>query len=392
MRPHRREDLEPIEFDPMLQQAMKRMLPGITSWAPVGDRPFLAIGTRDERDLRIRRWPDGTSPERVRFVHRLQDQLRGEAPILCARPISDTAISESWLVVEGKLIDVQEWLPGRAAIGRAKAQEQDGHTVHRPVALDDSHYAMLIGRVATGHRRSEALATSRHAPLAPVEHVLRAIDQSWGAARVRLRPSAPTTPPIQRWLRLGEQALPAALDAIRAMDQQGLRMVIAHLSLWPAHVLVDREDNVALLDFGAAVSTTPLLDVAQLITRFAGWTGDNAELVLGHYAGVRPLSPQERRALPSFAALDLILEAARLLRLGYGGVVQPSSREAVSARLGAQDMLNSLEAVLPTVVRGDGPVPFVKRQKLAAIKRSAGGGPVKPSPAKKTGGPRRRKR
>jgi Ser/Thr protein kinase RdoA (MazF antagonist) len=390
---HRHRTEEPVAIDPILEQAIATLLPDLGSLEPVGNRPFLVLGTRGQQDVRIRRWPDGTVQERVRFIHRLQELLRAEPPVLCARPVPDTAISRAWTVIDGKLVDVQEWLPGRAAQSRTKAQEEDGHTVHRPAPLEAAQHATLVRHVASCHARSSSLATSRNAPHASLEQVLRAIDQTWSATRVRLRPTAPTSPPIQRWLRLSEQVIPAAKESARALEQEPMRMAVAHLSLWPGHVLIDRDDNVSLLDFGAAVSTVPLLDVAQLVTRFAGWTGDNAEQVLGQYADVRPLTPHERRALPAVAGLDLIIESARLLRIGYAGAARQSSREAVSARAGALDMLNSLEAVLPAVVRGDAPpVSFVKRQKLAAIKRSASSNEAKKATAdKKPGGPRKRK-
>jgi hypothetical protein len=130
-------------------------------------------------------------------------------------------------------------------------------------------------------------------------------------------------------------------------------------------VLVDRAQVTGLLDFSAAVVTTPLLDVSQLVTRFAGWTGEHAEYVLGKYTELRMLSPEERRTLPAVAAMDMVIEAARLLRLGYGGDIPSSSREAVAARAGAQEMLNSIEAVAGSVARAADPVPFAKRRRLA---------------------------
>jgi hypothetical protein len=62
--------------------------------------------------------------------------------------------------------------------------------------------------------------------------------------------------------------------------------------------------------------------------------------------------------------MDMVIEAARLLRLGYVGDLQPGSRQAVAARMGAQDLLNSIEAVAGSVLRAADPVPFAKRRRL----------------------------
>ena len=385
MRDGQREtETETNPFDPVLERAIGKMLPDAGSWTPVGGRSFLALGTWGDRDLRVRRWPNGTSQERVRFVNRLHTSFNTAEPLLCARPFTETAISESWLVVDGILVDVQEWLPGKSLVGRATSHADDGHAVHRPVPLTPEQHIPVIQRIAASHQRSALLAADRHAPHAPIPQVMKAIGQAWGAARVSLRPKAPITPPIQRWLKLGEQVLPAAEEAIKGIELTTANTVIAHLDLWPGHLIIDRADEIRLIDYSLAVATTPLLDIAQLVTRFPGWTGENAEQVLGHYADVRSLSPDERRTLPAFAALDLVIEAGRLLRLGYTGALPTSSRGAVAARAGAQDMLNSLEAVLPAVVRGSNPVPFVKRQKLAKIKSAAGTGVINNPNAPKT--------
>jgi Ser/Thr protein kinase RdoA (MazF antagonist) len=201
--------------------------------------------------------------------------------------------------------------------------------------------------------------------VATVLDLLDGVGQSWRLARHTLRPIAPTHPPVQRWLRLGEQLLPAAERAILEANLHQLRPVVAHAGLWPAHVLVERATVTGLLDFGAAVVTTPLLDVAQLVTRFAGWTAEHAELVLASYSGAFLLTPEERRTLPAMAALDLVVEAARLLRFGYAEVLPPASVQATAAKAGALAMLDSMEAVTGAVVRAAKPMPRANQRAIA---------------------------
>ena len=337
--------------DPAIDAAAKKLVPGAPPLTPVGDRPFLIRTTVDGRDLRLRRWPDGTVPERVRFVNRLQAALAGADPAFCAAPYSDGPAGQPSVQIGGAMVDAQAWLPGHPSAERSIVQEPNEHTLHRPAELSPERLTALVQRVALMHDRTEPFTRERATPVATVTQLLRAIGQSWRLARVSLRPVAPQYPPIQRWLRLGEQILPAAEHAIIEANVSDQRPVIGHLSLWPAHALFDRAVMTGLIDFGAAVMTTPLLDVAQLAGRFPGWTGDHAELVVGHYTDVRQLSPDERRALPSLAAMDMVIEAARLLRVGYVMDLPPGSKTALAARAGAQDLLSSIDAVAVSAVR-----------------------------------------
>jgi hypothetical protein len=351
-----------VIVDPAVVIAAAKLLPGTPPLTPVGDRPFLLRTTVDGLELRLRRWPDGTVPERVRFVNRLQSILAEADPTICAAPYSGGPAEQPTLQVGGAMVDVQAWLPGHPSTERSIVQQPDEHTLHRPTELSEERLNALIQRVALMHDRAEPLTRERASPVATVPQLLRAIGQNWRLARVSLRPVAPQYPPIQRWLRLGEQLLPAAEHAITEANLSDKRPVIAHLSLWPAHALFDRTEMTGLLDFGAAVMTTPLLDVAQLATRFPGWTVEHAELVVGRYTDVRQLSPDERRALPALAAMDMVIEAARLLRVGYVSDLPAGAKVAIAARAGAQDLLNSIEAVATSAIRAVIPQAAEKRK------------------------------
>ena len=351
-----------VTIDPAIAAAAAKLLPGNPLLEPVGDRPFLVRTAVDEIDLRLRRWPDGTVPERARFVNRLQAALSEADSTICASPYSDGPAGQPAVQIGGVMVDAQTWLPGHPSAERSIVQQPDEHTLHRPAEISPDRLGSLIQRVALMHDRAEPFTRERASPVATVPQLLRAIGQSWRLARVSLRPVAPLYPPIQRWLRLGEQILPAAEQAVLEANLSDQRPVIAHLSLWPAHVLFDRAAMTGLLDFGAAVMTTPVLDVAQLATRFPGWTGDHAELVVGHYTDVRQLSPDERRALPALAAMDMVIEAARLLRAGYVMDLPPGAKAALAARAGAQDLLNSIEAVAASAIRAVLPAATAKQK------------------------------
>jgi hypothetical protein len=370
-------------LDPVLATAMDRFVPGHEGEVAVGGRAFLVRIPRDGGDLRLRRWPSGATPDRVAFVHRLLTHLAQALPGIAAKP-GETRGTGRWLAIDGALVDVQSWLPGLPSGGRSTPQLPDGHALHRPAALDAAMQRALALRTAELHLQSAPLAAGRDVPMASIDQILRAINLSWSDWRVRLRPAAPNYPPIQRWLRLGEQILPAAQDALRTGQLEGWPRVVGHLNLWPAHVLVDGE-TIRLLDFGSAAVTTPLLDVAQLVTRFTGWTGEHAESAISDYSEIRTLAPDERRLLPAVAALDLVIESARLLLYGYAGAIPAASRESSAARKGALEMLDSLEAVQPAVVRSTATmVSHARQRQLARIAtgKTKSSGPRKPEGTK----------
>jgi hypothetical protein len=364
-REKRTSETEQPAIDLLLLTALDRLLPGHAGEFAVGGRSFLVRLPHDGSHIRARRWPARTAQERVRFVHELLSCLHKAAPSLAAAPVPGEN-AESWIAMDGSVVDIETWISGSAAGGRSTPRLPDGHALHRPTALEPTVQSALAARIAEAHLHSSLLARQRGVPAAPTEQLLRAINERWSDWRVRLRPIAPNYPPIQRWIRLGEQILPAAAESLQAGDLDAHSPVVAHLDLWPAHVLVDGV-TIRLLDFSSAVATSPLMDVAQLVTRFTGWTAEHAEAAIAAYSDVRTLTPGERRLLPAMAALDLIVESARLLYYGYSGAIPPASRESSAARNGALDTLNSLEAVMPAVVRAAAPVSHSRRRQLTRI-------------------------
>lgn len=366
-----------------MTEALRKLLPGATATQPVSGRPFLLRVDHDGHDVRLRRWPAGTSPQRVRFVHRLLATVSAAHPGLVGQPYLSRKRTDAVIQIGGRMYDAQTWLPNRPLAGRSFVQMPDGHTVHRPISVDKPMMQALAARVAAFHLASDGLTREPNVPVATIPAVIATIEQGWRDARVRLRPDAPNFPPMQRWLRLSEQVLAEAEKALSHPDLANLPSVAGHVGLWPAHVLVADDTITGLLDPSLAVVTSPLLDVGQLVTRFAGWTGEHAEEVIAGYSAVRPMAPEERRMLPAAAAIDLVLEASNLLKHGYAGEVPHGSREAGAARAGAQDMLDSLESVIPAVLRANNFVSYARKRQLARIQSGKAKGPGPRTPSKR---------
>ena len=111
-----------------------------------------------------------------------------------------------------------------------------------------------------------------------------------------------------------------------------------------SRVVADKS-TVRLVDWRTARYASPLTDVAQLIARFAGWSGSALEEVVESYMTVRTLSAEERRLLPVFGALDLAVETGIILGEAYVADIDQTSHYAELARSGAGHMLASLESI-----------------------------------------------
>ena len=151
--------------------------------------------------------------------------------------------------------------------------------------------------------------------------------RTWEYHRQQLRPLAPRFPIIQRWIRTAERALFPALSALEAApDLASSTEIGGHQDLWPSHVLWLRGGRDGgggparlggIIDFAEAAASSPLVDLAHLVTHFGGWTADRAETAMGIYSEIRRLSPEERRLLPAVATLDVIAEAGWLLTIAF---------------------------------------------------------------------------
>jgi thiamine kinase-like enzyme len=146
-------------------------------------------------------------------------------------------------------------------------------------------------------------------------------------------------------LSASQRVIFASWDVLEAVDfLRPVPLVATHGDLWPTHVVADR-GTVRLVDWRTARYASPLTDVAQLIARFAGWSGSALEEVVESYMTIRTLSADERRLLPVFGALDLAVETGVILAEAYVADIDQTSHYAELARSGAGHMLASLESI-----------------------------------------------
>jgi hypothetical protein len=386
----------PPSVDAGLAQATSEFFPDATSVEPAAGRVHLARVEASGTFWAVRRWLAGTPRARLDFVHAMLAETR-EAGVEFVPEVATLPDGRGSVVaIDGVLYDAESWLPGRAPLRGPDLVDERGRGINRPSPISADAMTAAVRGVATFHAATESLAARADVPRAPMESVLRAIRNTWEEQRQRLRPLAPRTPHIQRWLRSGEVVVPDAVDSVGAADfLRGRPPVVNHLSLWPAHLLVSRvegRDRISgLIEFADAAAGSPLLDLAQIVGHFNGWTGVAAEEAIGAYANVRALAPEERRLLPAIAGLDLVVETGRLLILGYATRAITESGGGDSIRAGAATLLLSLEALAPAVHRGDRPEPSRARKWTYGPRpggpgpRRGGGAPGGPRPGKPGG-------
>lgn len=365
--PHTTGD-SPTEVAADLREAALAFFPEATSIGPVPISDDLARVEDGSGVWCVRRWPAGVPATRVRFVHAVLLEAR-RAGLRVVPGVAETSAGERRDVIAagGRLFDAQGWLPGRPLGRRVVETALSGMRVNLPGTLPGVPLQDLIETVARFHIASESLALRVDAPRAPLSAVAASVWRSWSGHRERLRAAASRNPPVQRWIRVSERALPAAAAALEAAPEQWTGLsVVGHHDLWPAHVLFSRRDEderlTGLVDFTDVAAGSPLLDLAHLVAHFGGWSADAAEAALGTYGAVRAVTPEERRLLPTVVALDLVAEAGWLLVVAN----EPRGREdppvSSALRTGAEALLASLEAVTPVVLRGeDKRVPGVRK-------------------------------
>jgi Ser/Thr protein kinase RdoA (MazF antagonist) len=359
-----------------MRQAATTFFPKASAVVAVPNDDALVRVETAAGEFRVRRWPAPIAPERIRFVHHLlttaADAGLDFVPVL--HPLPD---GSALLRLGPHNYDATTWISGRTPERREAPIGADGRPILLPAPLATATHADLTRRVAQLHEATAPLAARAGAPRVTVQSVFQAVQSAWQAHRTRLRPISPAHPIIQRWLRTGERAIPAAERAFaQYQPAEPGRLAPCHLNLWPAHVILGRREGqeqvVGLIDFAEAAIAVRLLDLAQVATRFSPWTDEIAELVTGAYSEVATLTPEERRLLPAMAALDLVAETGRLLTLAYAPARHADLPRSLTLRDGGESLTRSLENATAALYRSERPSKAPRRQ---WVRRQPRGGP-----------------
>lgn len=356
-----------------LLEAVKEFAPSATQVEPVGGRHHLAAVTTETGRFVVRAWPRESTLSRVVANH----QLHNAASLMGS--LVRTPGGKDIVSIAAQHFDARAWIPGEPPARERTVIAPDGRAVHLPIDVGPNLTGAIAAGIAKLHLQTGELAERPSTTVGGLPVFAKAVNAAWRAQQDLLSPIAGTVPHIQRWFKATDQLVPAARNAVLDIDFIPGPAVITHSDLWPAHTLVARADsNVALTGFAGLidpVAGSAILDVAQLITRFHGWSAVRAEETLAAYLAVRMLTPDERRLLPVIAALDLSAAAGRLLTYAYAEETTNDVRGVDAIRSAAAHLVHSIEAILPIVLRYD--KPFEKNARAWVHKpRPAGAKPI----------------
>jgi Ser/Thr protein kinase RdoA (MazF antagonist) len=307
---------------------------------------------------RVTRWTPGTTEARIEAMHALFQLRDKPGAHFMPVPIGAPAGGASIALPGGHRYDARGWLPGTSAVRDALIP---GQPLPNPISVD--HVAAASRAVATLHQVSRPVAGNRAIPAVPLTTLHRQTAIMCRETKDRLLPLVQTFPPMREWVKAGDQIIPLAADAIGGLlEGEDRRMVITHAGLWPEHILFVREGGnpvvSGLAGWGNSVVSSPLLDLAQLVSRTRGWSHETIEAVVESYQQEAALAPLERRSLPLIVALDLLREGARLLdvymRRDEGVLKASEYRLAFNA---LERTLDALVAITPAIGGFDAPTP-----------------------------------
>lgn len=370
-----------MSVDAAIEQGIAAFVASASEPSMVGDRPQLIKVHSDDSWVRVRRWPEETSRERAAFVADVRQALADAKIETAPKPIGDRGHGDLVVAIEGRLYEAQEWRDGRPNLRKPEPLDLRDRAVHAPAPLPAGGLDAAVAALAQHHLATAKLVTAS-APAAPPRTILDAVARRHTDDHVLLKRQALEQTLLQRWIRACEQVFPAAETALSSVDfLTQSPPVVAYFDVWPAHLLFERSDGrerlSTVLDPGSAAVSTALVDVAQAITHGDGWTTAAAETALAAYGDVRRLTPDERRLLPTIAALDLVAETGRLFRIAFTGGRDIDWKLVDFARVGGAAALVSLETLLPSIRRATetGPLfkarPWVRRPRPDAAPRTS---------------------
>jgi hypothetical protein len=304
---------DPVPVD--LREAAALLLPGHGEISTVAGAPEAVRVETMQGPARVTRWPIGTTAARIKALHELFALRASTGAEFLPSPISAPVGGTSIALTGGRRYDARGWLPGTSAV---RDPLIPGEPLPTPISID--HAGAAARAIGALHLAGDPIVKRRSLQAVPLTMLHQQTAVICRQTREDLTPLASTYPPVREWVRASDRIIPLAADAIGGLlDGEERRFVVAHAGLWPEHILFVRESGdpvvSGLVGWNNTVVTSPLLDLAQLVSRTRGWSHDITEAVVENYQQVASLTPLERRSLPLIIGLDLLREGARLLSL-----------------------------------------------------------------------------
>jgi Ser/Thr protein kinase RdoA (MazF antagonist) len=256
----------------------------------------------------LRRWPvEHPSKERLAWIHGLLEHVHREGFRIVPVPLK-TELGESFIEREGHLWELAPWLPGDA----------DCHNSRSPEKLRAAMVAL-----ARFHRAAASLPTAATSTTSAVQKRLQRLRELSPAEVATLEDVIEPTiwPDLAALARAAMKRLPTAIAEAKAkltpFESVNFPLQPCIRDIWHDHVLFTGYEVTGLIDFGAAGVDMPAGDVARLLGSLANDDRDLWQVGLDAYRSVRPLSPEERTAIPALDAAATVIALTNWIRWIY---------------------------------------------------------------------------
>lgn len=310
--------------------------------------------------LVLRRWPPEHPDEAgLQWIHAVIRHAVGQGLALLPVPATTTD-GRSCVRHAGHLWELAPWLPGTADYEPERRPEKlraaliavaKFHIATADFGSPSSDCLLSVGRQApqlsdtllSVGRQAESTAASASPRTAPSPAILRrlarlrdlaatGIGQLSAAVTDRVWPEL--APSARRFVELLPRAVPRAIEGLAPLADTPLALQPCLRDVWHDHVLFSGDRVTGLIDFGAVGIDSPAGDVARLLGSMAGDDPVAWRTGLTAYVAVRPLAPDELRAVVALDASGTVLAGCNWIEWLYVARRQFDDRTQVVARFG----------------------------------------------------------
>jgi homoserine kinase type II len=226
-------------------------------------------GAEGAPSVALKAWPPDTAPDRVRQIH----VWLARAAHLAFVPTVFSGIGGITVVVEANRVwDCCRWMPGQPCL--------------EPRATDVAAACEAVARLHAAWGGSP-----RSGPCPGVANRLRILAENEALLSAGPNALPPVSPLLDPLLRragaVAARAGPRAVRELRAYSHHAFTLHPCVRDLRGAHVLFEAEWVSGIIDYGAAAIDHPAVDLARLLSDFAGENAALFEAGLNAYRGAR---------------------------------------------------------------------------------------------------------
>lgn len=251
--------------------------------------------------LVARAWPEaGMEPERLRRIHADLLRARGLGFIPVPEPDSH---GETVQYAEGRLWEVDPWLPGAADLSRPPHPARLAAGFAGLAALHD----VLSWDRTTGPSASLRIRASE------LHGLIHGGFEDMQAAVLRA-PNDPSSEPALRWLGLARTLAPRFTHRVAAAASRSWNLQVCLRDVRPDHFLFEGERLTGVVDFGSMGFDRVEGDLARLLGE---WVGDDRRARgdgLAAYSAVRRLDDASTSLIATFEIANALLGASHWIR------------------------------------------------------------------------------